>query len=189
MLVKELMNPHVWSIRTEDGLDVATRLMWNEDIGALPVVDEWNHPIGMVTDRDIAMSVGMNGSPPGHLKVAQCMSRNAHTCLETDTVEAAAGVMRAHQVRRLPVVDESGRLVGMLSLNDLAHAALGKRDARTIKGLADEVVRTLDAVTEPREGRVESEALIEVVPAASKRPAKAAPKPASKQRPAGKPRR
>ena len=170
MLVKELMNPHVWSIRTEDSLDVATRLMWNEDIGALPVVDEWNHPIGMVTDRDIAMSVGMNGTAPGHLKVAQCMSRKAHTCLETDSVEAAAGIMRAQQVRRLPVVDESGRLVGMLTLNDLAQAANGKSDARARKQLADEVLRTFGAVTEPRDGRVETEALIEVTPA--KRPAK-----------------
>lgn len=180
MQVKDWMNPHVWSVRADDSLDVATRLMWNEDIGALPVVDEWNHPIGMVTDRDIAMSAVMNGTSLSQLRVATCMSRQAFTCQETDSIEAAAAVMRAHQVRRLPVVDDSQRLVGMLSLNDLAHAACGKSaDAKAQRVLCDEVVRTLDAVTEPREGKVETEAVIEVAPAARFESEQALAKPAA----------
>lgn len=165
MYVKELMNPHVWSVHAGDSLEAATRTMWNEDVGALPVVDEWNHPIGMVTDRDIAMCAAMNGKPLIELHVSNCMSSQVHTCQDRDTIEAAAGVMRAQQVRRLPVVDESQRLVGILTLNDLAHAAWSLKESKTRRAIADEVVRTLAAVTEPREGRVEDEAVIEVMPA------------------------
>jgi predicted transcriptional regulator len=185
MKIKELMNPHVWSVRADATLDAATRIMWDEDLGALPVVDEWNHPIGMVTDRDIAMSAAINGRPLAQMTVAQCMSRQVHHCEEADSLEAAAGVMRAHQVRRVPIVDEEQRLVGLLTLSDLAQAVSRPRDAKTRRALADEVVRTIAAVCEPRDGHreTESEAVVEVRPAqgAPKAAAPKAAKPARKK--------
>jgi len=99
----------------------AARLMAELDAGALPVVDG-GRLRGMITDRDIAVRIvalGLGLDTP----VADAMTPGARYCHEDDTLEDALGGMGGHQIRRMPVLDRAGRLVGILSLGDAAPGA------------------------------------------------------------------
>jgi CBS-domain-containing membrane protein len=78
----------------------------------------------MLTDRDICMAACTQGRPLSEISVRTAMSPALHACAPDDTVEHAAQVMRQHQVRRLPVVRDDGRPVGVLSLNDISLLAV-----------------------------------------------------------------
>ena len=87
--------------------------------GALPVVDAKGKVIGMITDRDISVAVGMRDRRPSELIAEQAMSRPVATCRTSDDVHAALKTMRIRKVRRLPVVNEEGKLEGILCVSDL----------------------------------------------------------------------
>jgi CBS-domain-containing membrane protein len=76
----------------------------------------------MVTDRDICMATWSRGLPPGSIFVDEAMSKELVRCTSDDTVARAGALMRSNQIRRIPVVDSEGRLVGILSLADIARA-------------------------------------------------------------------
>jgi CBS-domain-containing membrane protein len=97
--------------------------MWDHDCGAVPVVGEDAKVVGIVTDRDICMATWSRGRAPGHISVAEVMSKNVFCCRREDSILGAEALMRANQIRRLPVVDREQRLVGMLSLADIARAS------------------------------------------------------------------
>jgi CBS domain-containing protein len=125
--------------------------MWESDCGCVPIIDVGNHVVGMLTDRDICMAAYIQGRRLNEMPVASAMSPQVFSCTPDDTVAAAEEVLRARQVRRLPVVDQSGVLVGILSMNDVAREAdrerrqKGKRQITT-----DEVGMTLGAVCQHR---------------------------------------
>jgi len=101
--------------------------MWETDCGCVPIVEkEEGGPrvIGMITDRDICMAGYTQGRPLSAIRVDSAMAKQLHTCRPTDSIEEALNILRTHQVRRLPVVDNGGRLVGMLSLADAAREAV-----------------------------------------------------------------
>ena len=119
MQVRDVMTPHVEVVSPEDTLREAAELMRAVDAGVLPVVSG-EHLVGILTDRDIVvrgLALGCTGDSP----VTEVMSSEVHTIGEEAPLEAAAEVMRLAQVRRLPVVDASGLLVGVVSLGDLAE--------------------------------------------------------------------
>jgi predicted transcriptional regulator len=91
----------------------------------LPVCsgDEPSKAVGMITDRDIAMCAMFHPKPLRELPVSDAMARKLRVCRQTDSVEDAESIMRDAQVRRLPVVDSDERIVGMISLADLAREA------------------------------------------------------------------
>ena len=123
MLVQDLMTRNVAAVRPDQTLAVAARLMWDCDCGALPVVEGDRKVIGMITDRDICMACWSRSLTPGALPVREAMSSDLVSCSPQATVAAAEAAMSDHQVRRLPVTDAQMRLVGILSLADIARAA------------------------------------------------------------------
>lgn len=123
MKVKELMSTDVKSCREETDLATVVRMMWEGDCGIVPVVDDQLHVTGVVTDRDICVAAGTRSLDPARIRVSEAMTRNVATCFEDADARAALRALKDHRVRRLPVVDRQSRLVGMLSLNDLAIRA------------------------------------------------------------------
>jgi IMP dehydrogenase len=125
-------------------LNDALHQMWMRDLGALPVVDA-GQVIGMITDRDIAMSTYLQGRVPAQIPVRSAMSRSLWTCGPDDPVHQAEELLREHRIRRLPVLDTS-RLVGMVTFTDLVRAS--SRGAWKVA--AGHLARTLDRITSAR---------------------------------------
>jgi CBS domain-containing protein len=152
MKVQELMSKRVAVCKPSDPLSVAGRLMWECDCGAIPVVDEASgRPVGMITDRDICMSVCMQNQPPSEILVSAAMSRELHSCSPTADIYEAERIMRARQVRRLPVIGPEGRIVGILSLADIAREAErgGKKKSGSVA--PEEVTETLGEICHPHQ--------------------------------------
>ena len=148
--VQELMTRDVKTCRPEDMLDVPARMMWDHDCGCIPVVDESERVVGMITDRDICMATYTQGMAPPALRVSNAMSRQVHACRPEDSVGVAEKIMREHRVRRLPVVTENGNLVGILSMNDLAREAVREHVPPRRDVSAEGLIGTLAAICEPR---------------------------------------
>lgn len=150
MKVSDLMTREVKSCRADDDLTCAAQVMWEADCGAVPVVDPDNRVIGLVTDRDACMAAYTKGLPLGAIRARDAMAKEVFFCSPQDDIEKALAVMGKRQVRRLPVVDEAMKLVGVLSLNDLAREA-GRQRARGGKQLGGaRVASTLAAVCQLR---------------------------------------
>jgi CBS domain-containing protein len=150
MNVFEVMTRRVFSCRPEDTLAAAAAAMWDHDVGCLPVLGDEERVIGMITDRDICMAAYTRASRLDEVAIASVMSRRLHACSPEQTVSAAEEVMRLDRVRRTPVVDPRGRLLGILSLGDLAREAIAQKRRRYGEALDEEVTTTLAAVSQPR---------------------------------------
>jgi CBS domain-containing protein len=144
--VKDIMTRSVKACRPDDTLETAARLMWENDCGALPVVDREGHPQAMLTDRDICMAAYMRGKPLAALRVDGSMSATLSVCHGEDSLAAVTSRMAQQQVRRIPVVDKVGKLVGMLSLNDIALAVRDKTPARLDDEAGAGTLRVLQSV-------------------------------------------
>lgn len=118
MRVRELMCQQVVSVTPGESAALAARLLGRREVGALPVCGADGRLQGIVTDRDIVLRCVAAGRDPFRTPVGQIMSRNCAWVTPGAETAAAAQVMGAAQVRRLPVV-EGGKVVGMLSLGDL----------------------------------------------------------------------
>lgn len=149
MQVRELMTRDVVVCGARDDLNRAAKIMWDHDCGVVPVVDAESRPIGMLTDRDVCMAAYTQGKLLGAIRVEQAMSRDPKTCGADDPVADAEAAMRERRVRRLPVVDAAGKLVGILSLNDIARRAVKERGKRRGGPALEEVSETLASVCRP----------------------------------------
>ena len=129
MLVENLMSRQVQSCHVGDSLAHAAELMWQHDCGAVPVCcgDGTPHVVGVITDRDICMSALFSGRPLNDLRVNEAMSKSVTAVRPSDSLAQAERVMRDAHVRRLPVIDHDGGLIGMISLADLAREAARER--------------------------------------------------------------
>lgn len=148
--VEQLMTRIVRTCRPQDTLDVAARIMWEEDCGCVPVVAAGvEHPklVGMITDRDVCMAALTQGRALHAITVSSAMARDISSCRPTDTLPVAMQVLQTKRLRRLPVVAAEDELVGVLSLADLARAS-GSGDAREIS--TGQLGQTLQAICEPR---------------------------------------
>jgi CBS domain-containing protein len=119
MKISEVMTPDVEVIRPDDTLRTAAQMMADLDAGVLPVCDG-EHLVGMVTDRDITVRGVAAGCSPEDTQVHDVMSDELRYCFEDDDVEMISKQMARWHVRRLPVLDRDKRLVGIVSLGDLA---------------------------------------------------------------------
>jgi CBS domain-containing protein len=119
MHVSEAMTPQVVTVPPELTVFEAARMMKDLDIGPLPVCDG-DRLLGVLTDRDITIRATAEGRDPRTTEVREVMTPEVICCMEDDDVVRAARLMQEAQLRRLLVVDELGRLVGIVSLGDLA---------------------------------------------------------------------
>jgi CBS domain-containing protein len=138
MKVEQIMNRHVKVCHPQDSLNMAAQIMWDEPCGTVPVVDEQSRPVGFLTDRDICMAAYTQGKPLAEVRVETAMARKVIACSVDDDLRSAAGLMRQHRMRRLPVIHRDGTLAGLLSIDDLACEA-----ARTLRGGVNEELRNL----------------------------------------------
>ncbi len=139
MKIQEVMTNSVFTCASTDSLEVAASVMWDHDIGAVPVVGDEGVLIGIITDRDICMATYTTGRTLARIQVQEAMATEVQVCRATETLEAAERTMSGWQVRRLPIVDEEGHVIGILALNDLVlHAA-----AMPSNGVTRHVVNTL----------------------------------------------
>lgn len=121
--VRDVMSRQPRTCRPRDSLNLAAQQMWEGDCGVLPVVDDDGRPIGMLTDRDICMAAYTRGQALSEISIESAMSASVCSCKPSDTLRSLMELMAAHQVRRVPVVEESGELVGIVSLADIARLA------------------------------------------------------------------
>jgi len=119
MRVHDVMNKSPRFCSPTTNLAAVTELLWSGGCGALPVVNSNQEPVGIITDRDICVALGTRNCRPSELVAEQVMSHPAATCRSTDDIHGALKIMRARKVRRLPVVDEKGKLEGMICMSDL----------------------------------------------------------------------
>lgn len=146
MTIKDLMTRPAVTCANDAMLDQVAWLMWEFDCGVIPVVDEAGRAVGIVTDRDVCMAAYTQGRVLRDIPVTTAMAHHVIAVHPDDTVDTAEHLMADNQIRRLPVIDAQGKVVGVVSLNDLARLA---GEARRI-GLDREVVTTVAAVSQPR---------------------------------------
>ena len=118
--IKDVMTSNPCSIDADKSVAYAAKMMRDEDVGLAPVV-EGDKLIGMLTDRDIAIRVVAEGRNPDDVKVSEVASKQVVTIDPQQDLDEALRIMAKHQVRRLPVVEEDGRLVGVVAQADVAR--------------------------------------------------------------------
>lgn len=142
MRVKQIMTPDPATCTPESTAREAAALMRDHDCGSIPVVEGGKRLIGTVTDRDLAVRGLAEGKGP-EARVRDLMTPDPATCLPEDEVENVRQVMVQALVRRVPVVDEDGLLVGIVAQADIAREEGAATDR--------EVGRIVEAISEPRD--------------------------------------
>jgi CBS domain-containing protein len=143
--VNEIMTSRVKSCGADTDLAAVAKTMWDCDCGVVPVIDETQKVIGMITDRDICIASATRSETPAQLRAREVMTHGeVHACSPDDDVRTALRTMKKHRVRRLPVLDRQQRLLGILSLNDLV-VPLSFRDSSGVPG--EEFIDTLRAIS------------------------------------------
>ncbi len=123
MKVQDVMVRGVRFCNPDTNLATVARIFWEQGCGALPVVDN-GRAIGMITDRDVSIALGTRNAKAGDTFVRDVALPKVFFCLAQDDIHSALNTMQAQQVRRLPVVDNEGALVGILSLDDIVLFAV-----------------------------------------------------------------
>ena len=150
MMVQSLMTQNPKCCRADESVQCAARMMWECDIGSLPVVDADKRVVGMITDRDICMTTYFQDRPPSQIRVQEAMATKIIACRPDDDIRSAERLMQDNQIRRLPVIDRDGHLLGMVSINDLARKAATDRHLSSPQVGEAGVVTTMAAISMPR---------------------------------------
>ncbi|HVO63844.1 MAG TPA: CBS domain-containing protein [Terriglobales bacterium] len=145
MKVSEIMTRYPVCCWPSSSTLSAALLMQETDTGIVPVIQDPFTPtlVGVVTDRDLCLHVIAGGRDPASTWVDACMTSDPICCSEQDEISVVLDLMKTHQIRRLPVVNEKHEIVGMLSLGDLV---------RMTEIEAAAIVRTLRSICEPVQG-------------------------------------
>lgn len=145
MVVNEIMTKEVATCGSHDDLASVAKMMEQHDCGFVPVVDSHGMVTGVLTDRDVCLTVADLRRPASRVEVKDAMSAPVFSCLPDENLKTVLGTMATHHVRRLPVIDKQGHLKGVLSIDDII-AAPRRRGAPT----AEEVVDALKHIAEPQ---------------------------------------
>jgi CBS domain-containing protein len=135
MKVKNAMHKNAEWVSPETPITQIAKKMKDLDIGSLPV-GENDRLIGMVTDRDIACRGVANGKDVSKLTARDVMSKGIVYCTDTEDLDDAVRLMETKKIRRLPVINEQKRMVGILSLGDVSHAASREMSGEVIAAVS-----------------------------------------------------
>jgi CBS domain-containing protein len=136
MKVKDIMTRSPACCGPESSLQAAAKLMVDHDCGEIPVVDAAGKPIGVITDRDICCRAVAEGSNPLTMNVGECMSSPCITVTESQTLSDCLDVLERHQIRRAPVVDESGRCIAIVSQADVVRYGTRRDAAELVRAVS-----------------------------------------------------
>ena len=148
MKVEQLMTKDLRACRPSHPLNCAAQILWEYDCGIVPIVDEegLDKVVGTLTDRDICMAAYTRGHALSEIQVDSAMAHKIYSCTPAATLEDAMQKMQEAQVRRLPIVDEAGHLLGMISLADIAREAKAHAGTPALARVGE----TFAAITGPR---------------------------------------
>lgn len=142
MKVRDVMTPRPACCRRETTVQEAARAMLTHDCGSLPVIDadHSDRVIGVVTDRDIAIRAVAAGRDPATMRVEEIMSHPVAVIEDSANLEECVKTLEKNQVRRAPVVDQTGKVIGVVSQADIARVG----DERHVAELVKEVSQGID---------------------------------------------
>ena len=143
MKVLDIMTHTAVCCGPDTNVAAAVEMMWNRNCGMLPVVDPDGKLVGIVTDRDICIALGTRNQLAGSLPVREVATKTVHTCSPDEEIHVALQTMAENKVHRLPVVDQDGKIQGVLSMDDiLVHADMNIWEERCQLS-SEEVIRSL----------------------------------------------
>lgn len=145
MKAKNIMTENVCCVGNSQSLKDAAQIMWEHNCGSVPVVNEANETVGMITDRDIAMAAYINGNSLDNISVSTAQSSQLTCCGVNDDISKVESMMQVHQVHRIPVLGKQREPVGIISLNDIARAYKAGTKGITAQDVSD----TLAAICSP----------------------------------------
>ena len=116
-----VMTKQLFCCGPADSLHQAAQIMWEKDCGVVPVLDDSGQLVGMITDRDCCMAAQLQNVPLSHIRVESVMARELFCASVDDPIQQVVGILRERQLHRVPIVDAAGRLVGLVSLGDVAR--------------------------------------------------------------------
>ena len=133
--IRDFMTSNPCSIEADKSVSYAAKMMKDEDVGLAPIV-EGERLIGTVTDRDIAIRVVAEGRDPESTTVREIASTQLVTIDPQQDLDEALRLMAQHQVRRLPVVEEDGRLVGVVAQADVAREGQDSKTGQVVEDIS-----------------------------------------------------
>ena len=134
--IRDLMTENPCAIDADKSVAYAAKMMRDEDVGLAPIV-EGDKLVGTLTDRDIAIRVVAEGKDPDQTTVREVASTNLVTIDPQQDLDEALRLMAKHQVRRLPVVEEDGRLVGVVAQADVAREGDDTRTGQVVQEISE----------------------------------------------------
>jgi CBS domain-containing protein len=134
--IRDLMTANPCSIDVDKSVAYAAKMMRDEDVGLAPIV-EGDRLVGTLTDRDIAIRVVAEGKDPAQTTVREVASTNVVTIDPQQDLDEALRLMAQHQVRRLPVVEEDGRLVGVVAQADVAREGDDTQTGQVVQEISE----------------------------------------------------
>jgi CBS domain-containing protein len=150
MKVQDVMTRDVKFCGPDTNLAAATEILWRTNCGILPIVDSEQAITGVITDRDMCIAMGTRNWTAKDLAARDVANHPVFTCGADDDVREALKEMGQHQVRRLPVVSGAGKIVGILSLDEVALRAEKAEGRKTPDISYDDVLNAMKAIYERR---------------------------------------
>lgn len=139
MQVKDVMTPDPACCTADTSLQEVAKLMVDHDCGEIPVVDSkgTKQPIGVITDRDIVVRSVAKGNNPLDLTAADCLSKPCVTVTPEMSIEECGNILETNKIRRVPVVDKSGDICGIVAVADIALRAGGNVTTEVVKEVSE----------------------------------------------------
>jgi CBS domain-containing protein len=141
-LAKDVMTSHPQCCTAETTLDEVANLMVENNCGEIPVVDAERKLIGVVTDRDIVCRIVAKRKDPSACTASECMTAPVISATEEMPIDDVLDAMEAHQIRRMPVVDENGRCCGIVAQADIALAADEAEVGELVREVSRDAIHT-----------------------------------------------
>lgn len=134
MNISQIMHTNPICVTTSESLTNIAKQMKKGDFGAV-IVNDGDKPIGMITDRDIVIRALANGNNISDIKAKDVMTKKIITCNLNDSIETASKTMKSEKIRRLVVLDNQKKMIGILSLGDIAVSEKGKESGPVFEAL------------------------------------------------------